>query len=58
MYIVKIGEQNNRDIVAYSNNKRFITASVNYADVITARHDNIQVIDKESLKNKLLKVGI
>jgi hypothetical protein len=58
MYIIKIGEVNNRDVVAYSNNKKFTTASVNYADNITEKYPDAEVIDVESVREKLLNVGV
>jgi fructose-1,6-bisphosphatase/sedoheptulose 1,7-bisphosphatase-like protein len=58
MYMIKIGETNNREVVAFSTNKRFITATVNYMDNIVARHPKVELIDIQSVRRKLANVGM
>lgn len=57
MYAIKIGEQNNREVVAYSNNKRFTTANVNYLDNVIQKYPNTEIVESNSVKTKLLNVG-
>jgi hypothetical protein len=57
-YMIKIGEVNNRDIVAFSNNVRFHGAKVNYIENVIGKYPDIQTVNTQAVKMRLLNVGL
>jgi hypothetical protein len=56
--MVKLGETNNRGVVAFSDNIRFYNAKVNYIDSVRSRFPNIQMVNTQAVKTRLLNAGV